>query len=225
VHSDDDLLQLSALQHWLFCPRQAALIHLEQLWADNRFTAEGDLIHEKAHEGADESRPGVRITRGMPVVSRRLGISGRCDIVEFHADGTVVPVEYKRGSPKSHDADRAQLCCQAMCLEEMLGISIASGWLFYDKRKRRTLVKFDAALREVVESAATALHGMIAAQITPMARYDSGRCDSCSLLDTCQPKALRLKRGASSWFDAALSGDDTGSSEDHEHRSMSSRQP
>jgi len=107
--TDDQLLPLSALQHCLFCPRQMALIHLEQAWADNQFTAEGNALHQ-AHDGHDDSRPGVRVTRSLPVVSRRLGPAGQCDIVEFHADGTVVPMEYKRSKPKAQDADRAQLC-------------------------------------------------------------------------------------------------------------------
>jgi CRISPR-associated exonuclease Cas4 len=132
MFTDDQLLPISALQHYLFCPRQMALIHLEQAWADNQFTAEGNAIHHKAHDGHDESRPDARLTRSLPVVSRRLGLTGQCDIVEFHADGTVVPVEFKRGKPKAHDADKAQLCAEAICLEEMLGVEIANGFLFYE---------------------------------------------------------------------------------------------
>jgi CRISPR-associated exonuclease Cas4 len=207
MFTDDTLLPLSALQHYLFCPRQAALIHLEQAWADNRFTAEGNVLHDKAHEGPDESRPGVRITRSLPVVSRRHGLAGQCDIVEFHAGGTVVPVEYKRGKPKSHDADAAQLCAQAMCLEEMLGVGITEGFLFYGQRKRRTTVAFDANLRERVQSAVKALHELIASRATPAAEYDPRRCDACSLIEICQPKALRLKRGAAAWFASALAMD------------------
>jgi CRISPR-associated exonuclease Cas4 len=207
MFTDDALLPISALQHHLFCSRQAALIHLEQGWADNRFTAEGNALHNKAHDGHDESRPGVRITRSLPVVSRRLGLAGQCDIVEFHADGTVIPVEYKRGKPKAHDADRAQLCAQAICLGEMLGVEIAEGFLFYGQRKRRTVVEFGAALRQLVETTAKALHERIASRVTPPAEYDPRRCDSCSLIELCQPKALRLKRGAAAWFANAIKGD------------------
>jgi CRISPR-associated exonuclease Cas4 len=207
MFTDDALLPLSALQHYLFCPRQTALIHLEQAWADNRFTAEGNALHQKAHDGHDESRPGVRITRSLPVVSRRLGLTGQCDIVEFHADGTVVPVEYKRGKPKAHDADQAQLCAQAICLEEMLGVDIAEGFLFYGQRKRRTTVTFKANLRELVETTAHDLHEMIASRVTPAAEYQPRRCDACSLIECCQPKALRLKRGAAAWFENALKAD------------------
>ena len=202
--SDDELLPLSALQHYLFCPRQAALIHLEQMWADNRFTAEGNVIHQKAHEGQDESRPGVRITRALPVISRRLGVSGQCDIVEFHDDGDIVPVEYKRGKPKAHQADRVQLCAQALCLEETLDTDLRRGFLFYGQRKRRTVVEFDIELRALTVDTAEALHALIESRSTPPAQYESRKCDSCSLLDCCQPKALRLNRGAASWFHNAL---------------------
>ena len=207
TYSDDQLLPLSALQHYLFCPRQTALIHLEQAWADNQFTAEGNALHQKAHDGHDEARPGVRVTRSLPVVSRRLGLAGQCDIVEFHSDGTVVPVEYKRSKPKVHDADRAQLCAQAICLEEMLGVRIAEGFLFYGQRKRRTAVEFDARLRQLVDTVAKALHELIASRVTPPAEYDARRCDSCSLIELCQPKALRLKRGAAAWFANAVKAD------------------
>ena len=143
---DNDLLPLSALQHFLYCPRQCALIHLEQAWAENRFTAEGQRLHQNAHEGPDESRPGIRITRGLPVVSRKLGLSGQCDIVEFHADGSVIPVEYKRGKPKAHRADEVQVAAQAMALQEMLGVEIPFGLLFYGKTRRRKDVPIDTAL-------------------------------------------------------------------------------
>ena len=116
-YTDDQLLPLSALQHYLFCPRQTALIHLEQAWAENSYTVEGDILHTKAHSDQDESRPDVRITRSLPVVSHRLGFAGQCDIVEFHKAGRIVPIEYKRGKPKTHRADEVQLCAQALCLE------------------------------------------------------------------------------------------------------------
>jgi CRISPR-associated exonuclease Cas4 len=130
-----DLLPISALQHLLYCERQCALIHLEQVWAENQFTVEGNVMHEKAHDGLDETRAGVRIVRGLAVKSEALGLSGQCDVVEFHrsagdppASGSVplphemiLPIEYKRGKPKAHRADEVQLCAQAMCLEEMFG--------------------------------------------------------------------------------------------------------
>ena len=127
MYTEDQLIPISALQHWLYCPRQCALIHLEQAWEENRFTAEGKVMHARAHDAPDESRPGVRITRGLPVRSLRLGLSGQCDVVEFHAGGRILPVEYKRGRPKAHRADEVQLCAQALCLEEMLGAVIPGG--------------------------------------------------------------------------------------------------
>ena len=239
MFSEDQLLPLSALQHWLYCPRQCGLIHLEQVWAENKFTAEGQVLHQKAHEGTDESKAGVRITRSLPVRSFMLGISGQCDIVEFHpafgdskfeisdlkgeAEGDfklqianckcvpraartqrVVPVEYKRGKPKSHRADEVQLCAQALCLEEMLGTRVSSGNLFYGETRRRTLIEFDEPLRQLVTETAEALHAMIDSRVTPLAEYESRRCDACSLIDLCQPKAMRFKRGVQTWFSTAL---------------------
>lgn len=207
-YSESDLFPLSALQHWLYCPRQCGLIHLEQAWAENRFTAEGRVLHEKAHEGRDESRAGVRITRGMAVRSLALGISGQCDVVEFRGDGTIRPVEYKRGKPKAHRADEVQLCAQAMCLEEMLRVSIADGCLYYGERRRRTEVIFDEELRELVVTTARALHEMRSSAKTPLADYEPRRCDACSLIELCQPKALRFRKGAQSWFARQLAAAD-----------------
>lgn len=207
MHDEDQLVAISALQHWLYCSRQCALIHVEQAWAENRFTAEGRVMHARAHDGPDESRPGVRITRGMPVRSLRLGISGQCDIVEFHTDGRVIPVEYKRGKPKDHRADEVQLCAQALCLEEMLGIEISVGCLYYGERRRRTEVSFYPELRELVAYTAAAVHNCFISGSTPRADYESRRCDACSLIDFCQPQALRFKKGAASWFAARLEGD------------------
>jgi CRISPR-associated exonuclease Cas4 len=169
MFDEDHLLPLSALQHFLFCERQCALIHIEQVWADNLFTAEGNLLHERTHEGPDESRPGVRITRGMPVRSFELGLSGQCDVVEFHSNHDVLPVEYKRGQPKAHAADEVQLCAQALCLEEMLGLQIERGELYYGKRRRRTEVLFDLNLRELTRDTAGRLHALINSRVTRMA--------------------------------------------------------
>lgn len=237
MFTEDQLLPLSALQHWLYCQRQCALIHLEQAWAENRFTAEGRILHEKAHEGRDESRAGIRITRGMAVRSLDFGLSGQCDVVEFRSpssggstgdlrfeisdlkpeqgnlksrisdpksDRRIVPVEYKRGKPKAHRADEVQLCAQAICLEEMLGVAIASGDLYYGERRRRAEVVFDETLRTLVRETAEALHEMRRSAMTPTADYDPKRCDACSLIDLCQPKALRFRRGSQAWFERHL---------------------
>ena len=202
--SEDQLLPISALQHLLFCERQCALIHIEQVWSDNEFTAEGNILHERTHEGPDESRPGVRITRGLPVRSFELGLSGQCDVVEFHDDsGKVLLVEYKRGKPKSHSADKVQLCAQALCLEEMLNRSVESGALFYGKRRRRTDVLFDEPLRALTRDSACRLHALISSRITPLAVREK-KCETCSLLTICMPDALRFRRGAAAWFERQL---------------------
>ena len=201
---EDQLLPISALQHLLFCERQCALIHLEQVWSDNQFTAEGNLLHERTHEGPDESRPGVRITRGMPVRSLSLGLSGQCDVVEFHkAHDEIRLVEYKRGKPKAHRADEVQLCAQALCLEEMLGRPIASGALFYGKRRRHTSVAFDEALRTLTRESTQRLHALFDSRSTPPAVREK-KCESCSLLALCMPDALRFRRGVQAWFERQL---------------------
>ena len=198
-----DLLPVSALQHLLFCSRQCALIHLEQVWADNHFTAEGTVLHSRTDNAADEHRSEagqqVSITRSLPVVSHRLGLSGKCDIVEFHSDGIVLPVEYKRGKPKTHRADEVQLCAQALCLEEMLGTTISQGHLFYGQRRRRSEITFDPELRQLTADTAAELHSMIDSRRTPAAVREK-KCDHCSLIDLCLPEAMRLKRGAAVWF-------------------------
>jgi CRISPR-associated exonuclease Cas4 len=199
MFSEDQLLPLSALQHLLFCERQCALIHIEQIWADNLFTSEGNILHERTHDGPDESRPGIRITRGMPVRSFALGLSGQCDVVEFHASGAVIPVEYKRGKPKIHSADEVQLCAQALCLEEMLHVQIARGMLYYGKRRRRTDVVFRESLRQLTLVTAQRLHALIDSRLTPIAQREK-KCENCSLLEICMPDALRFKRSVASWF-------------------------
>jgi CRISPR-associated exonuclease Cas4 len=199
-----DFIGISALQHWLYCPRQCALIHLEQLWAENRFTAEGQVLHRRAHEGPSETRPGIRITRSLPVRSPTLGLSGLCDVVEFHQNGSIVPVEYKRGKPKLHRADEVQLCAQALCLEEMLSTELSHGYLFYGQRKRRTEVPFDAPLRALVIRLARELHQLFSDRHTPPAVYESHKCDACSLIHLCQPHAFDRKRGAAAWFEKQL---------------------
>jgi CRISPR-associated exonuclease Cas4 len=256
MFDEEQFIPISALQHWLYCPRQCALIHLEQAWAENKFTAEGRVMHENAHEGADETRAGVRITRGMPVVSQELGITGQCDVVEFAACGgdlkleisdlkkmkregdsrfeisdlrrvrdagsdasegdlkfqisnfkctvQAVPVEYKRGKPKAHRADEVQLCAQGMCLEEMLGTPIAGGCLYYGEKRRRTDVVFDDELRELVRKTVEEIRRCFACGVTPTAEYDERRCDNCSLMDLCQPQAMRFKKGVAAWFSTSI---------------------
>ena len=202
-YSDDEYIAISALQHWLYCPRQCALIHLERLWTENRFTAEGKVMHEQAHEGPNELREGVRVARGQRVRSERLGLSGQCDVVEFHPDGSAIPIEYKRGRPKAHRADELQLCAQAICLEEMLKFSeggIREGYLFYGKRRRRTVVVLDRELRELVAETTAKIRSCLESGVTPKAEYEARKCNACSLIEECQPKAMRFKQGAKAWF-------------------------
>ena len=147
--STEKPIPLSALQHFLFCPRQCALIHNEQVWAENRFTAEGQLLHKKANEGPDEHRASGSILRHLHVASRSLNLTGICDIVEKSPSGEYTPVEYKRGKPKSHRADEVQVCAQALCLEEMFTTEVHHGLIFYGKSRRRTEVILDEDLRQL----------------------------------------------------------------------------
>ena len=205
MYSENDLLPISALQHLVFCPRQCALIHIEQLWVENLFTAEGRGLHEKVHGTDAESRPGVRIVRGLRVRSLELGLVGQVDVVEFHEAESGIelpnekgfwvpkPVEYKRGRSKVDDCDRVQLCAQAICLEEMLGSEIEYGAIFYGRPRRRERVKFIESLRQKTEALARELHGLFAARTTPKANYQK-KCKSCSLLDSCMPSITGTKK-------------------------------
>lgn len=193
MEDEDDLIPLSALQHWLVCPRQCGLIHLEAQWADNRLTAEGNALHATVDQAATEARDGVRRVTGLPLKSSRLGLVGRADVVEFRpgADGgeTPFPIEHKRGREKADDRDTAQLCAQALCLEEMLGVTVPEGALFYATTRRRVRVAFTAALRQRVEQAATGIKAMLASGRTP-APVRVPACRGCSLTDLCLPDAL-----------------------------------
>lgn len=194
MYTEENFIQLSALQHFIFCPRQCALIHIEQAWFENLFTAEGRVMHDKAHEEQFETRAGIRIERGMPLRSYELGLSGKADVIEFHKiDGGRMwipfPVEYKRGKPKSDDCDKVQLCAQALCLEEMLKIEAPQGALFYGRTKRRFAVCFDETLRQKTKETARNLHEFFSAGITPNPAYTS-KCDLCSLVDVCMPKTI-----------------------------------
>ena len=167
------------------------------------------MLHEKAHDGLDESRPGVRITRGLPVSSEEWGLSGVCDVVEFHGRKPnyerVVPIEYKRGKPKAHRADEVQLCAQALCLESMTGMNIKSGYLFYGKTRRRTEVLFDPILRSLVHECIQKIKDIQESKTTPSAIYEQRKCDACSLQELCQPKINERKRGVKAWFQNAIS--------------------
>ncbi len=198
------VIPLSALQHYLFCPRQCALIHNEQVWAENRFTAEGQVLHKKANEGPDEHRADGSVLRHLHVASKTYNISGTCDIVEVSPAGEVTPVEYKRGKPKSHRADEVQLCAQAFCLEEMFDTTIKHGLIFYGKTRRRKQIKLDDTLREITQNIIRDTATIFLTGETPTAQYCEHKCPNCSLIDLCMPHAMRLKRGAKSWFENQL---------------------
>jgi CRISPR-associated exonuclease Cas4 len=202
MYSEDDLLPISALQHLAFCERQWGLIHLEQQWAENRLTAEGRQLHERAHGGADELRDGVHICRGLRIRSLRLGLIGVADVVEFHPEPGGIsrpfPVEYKRSRPKPGRWDEVQLCAQALCLEEMLNTVIAAGAIFYGQPRRRMEVGFAADLREETERLASRLHELQTAGRTPPPVYEP-KCDNCSLLAICLPQMADRKRGAAAY--------------------------
>ncbi|QHS53196.1 CRISPR-associated protein Cas4 [Edaphobacter sp. 12200R-103] len=182
----DESLPISGLQHLAFCPRQWALIHLEHAWADNRLTAEGHLLHERADLPGQTRRHDLRTVRGMLLESRKLGLSGRADIVEFHPQP--FPVEYKRGKRKPNDCDLVQLCAQALCLEEMLQTDVPVGAIFYGEPRRRMEVTFSSQLRSRTEELTHEMHRLYRSRITPAA-IQGPHCRNCSLNDLCLPQA------------------------------------
>ncbi len=219
MYDQDDLLPISALQHLSFCERQCALIHIEGLWSENMFTAQGREFHERAHEEETVTREGVRIAHGLRLRSLRLGLSGHTDVVEFHpsdedaASGVPLaglpgrwqpfPVEYKRGRPKPDICDEVQVCAQAMCLEEMLGASVPEGAIFYGKPRRRMALTCGPELRGQTERLALRLHELIAAGVTPPARYEK-KCRGCSMISLCMPETAGAGRSARRYLDEAI---------------------
>jgi CRISPR-associated exonuclease Cas4 len=204
-HTEDDLIAISSLQHWVFCPRQCALIHLEQAWAENLYTAEGKNLHERVHQEETESRRDIVTVRGLRLVSRVHGITGQADVVDFirSDSGSVLegrtgywqpfPVEYKRGRAKPDSCDEVQLCAQALCLEEMLCVRIDAGALFYGQPRRRHDVSFDQRLREETIAVVNAVREMMSCGKVPQAQYLKSKCESCSLVEICLPKTLSRK--------------------------------
>ncbi len=207
MYTEDELLPLSALQHLHFCERQCALIHVEQVWVENLYTAEGRIMHERADSGIKESRGSLRVECSVPLRSYRLGLVGKADVVEYHKEkgpGKKVewqpfPVEYKRGRPKKDSCDKVQLCAQAICLEEMTGKTVMTGALFYGKTRRRQDVAFDEPLRSETKKLAVKLHRLIDSRKTPKPIY-SKKCDSCSFFDLCLPKKMNGKLSATDYL-------------------------
>ncbi|MGI6720355.1 MAG: CRISPR-associated protein Cas4 [Anaerovoracaceae bacterium] len=197
---EENYLQLSGIQHYAFCPRQWALIHIEKQWTENYLTAEGRVLHRRAHDGVEvEKRGDLIIVRSLKVSSAVLGVSGECDIVEFHRSESGVslsgseglwqpfPVEYKRGKAKLDDCDRLQLCAQVVCLEEMLCIEIQQGALFYGEPRRREQVVFTPELRMKLSEIIAQMHALYKRQHTPKSTYKK-TCRSCSIRELCLPR-------------------------------------
>ncbi len=194
MRAEVESIAISALQHAVYCLRQAALIHLEQVWAENRFTAEGDVLHAVADKGGKRKARGLRRVMALPVASARLNISGIADMVEFQRlpDGREIafPVEYKRGKAKLHRADEVQLCAQALCLEEMTGQDVPQGAIFYGETKRRVGVAFDNDLRALTKETISSFADVLASGETPPPTEKRSRCRACSLLDLCRPDVV-----------------------------------
>jgi CRISPR-associated exonuclease Cas4 len=208
MYTEEDYIQLSALQHYVFCPRQCGLIHVEDVWADNVFTVRGEILHEKVDTDTYETRGTLKTVRGLRIHSTRLGIVGRCDVVEFHGRrlpsagvesqsmvtfGSVMPVEFKSGEPKEDVSDKVQLCAQALCLEEMMNTQVKRGAFFYGKIRRRVQVELDDELRKQTEEIITAVHEIVSQKKVPAARYNE-KCRNCSLEETCMPKAMNERK-------------------------------
>lgn len=216
MYSEDDFLQLSGIQHFAFCRRQWALIHIEGQWEENFRTADGRILHDNAHNAEFHEKRGEVITvRGMRIMSRELGISGECDVVEFIRDETngvfvpklggkfrAAPVEYKRGKPKIDDCDRVQLCAQVLCLEEMLCCDIGEGYIFYGEPRRRERIIIDDELRNSTKKMLSEMHGYFDRGYTPKARRTKS-CNACSLKNVCLP-SLEKTRSAAAYLKSAL---------------------
>ena len=203
---EPEIIYLSRLQHYLFCPRQYALIELENIWAENQFTAEGQVLHQRVNQADQEKRGDIRTVWALRLSHVELGIEGVADVVEYHkqADGseTPFPIEYKRGKPKTHRADEVQLCAQALCLEDMHGITVPEGALFYGEVRRRHAVIFDTELRDLTLKTILACRAIVQTQCTPVADYQAKKCNACSLIDLCHPKCF--KKSAAAWLEKQL---------------------
>jgi CRISPR-associated exonuclease Cas4 len=206
---ESEPIYLSRLQHYLFCSRQFALIELEDIWAENQFTAEGQVLHQRVNQADQQKRGAIRTVWALRLANVELGIEGIADVVEYHkqADGAEIPypIEYKRGKPKAHHADEVQLCAQAFCLEEMHGVPVQEGALFYGEIRRRHPVVFDVELRSLTAQTIVACRTIVQTKVTPKAIFKSKKCSKCSLIDQCHPKSFG--RSAASWLAAQLTED------------------
>lgn len=220
MFKEQELLMLSGLQHFIFCQRQWALIHIEQQWAENVHTTLGNIMHEKVHSTIAEQRGNIRTVRSLKVVSYEMGLGGQTDAVEFQkiqsdeegleipsvaGKWKIFPVEYKLGKPKKDKSDEVQLCAQAICLEEMLKVHIQQGAIFYGKQRRRHAVIFNEGLRQITKRTAEKIHEMFLKRYTPSAVYEK-KCLSCSLLETCMPKQTGGGKKVSSYIKRMIAG-------------------
>ncbi len=208
MYTEDQFLMLSGIQHFIFCRRQWALIHIEQQWEENLRTTEGNIMHERAHDvSLHEKRGDVVVSRALKVFSSSLGISGECDVVEFRKNDSgvqingledkyeVVPIEYKRGRPKTNDCDELQLAAQVMCLEEMLCCNIPAGYLYYGEIKHRVKVEITEKLRHLVEESTAEMHKLYSRRYTPKVKQTKA-CKECSLSNICLPELVSIKKAS-----------------------------
>lgn len=196
MYTEDNFIMISALQHYVFCPRQCALIHVEDAWSENLYTVRGNILHEKADTDTYETRGNIKTVRGLRIHSLHYGLVGRCDVVEFNKTNTgneVIPVEFKAGKPKENISDKVQLCAQALCLEEMLNIKILKAAFFYGKIRRRNIVDIDDELRRQTENIISKVRYIVSGKIIPAAKYEA-KCRNCSLQTICQPKAMNKRK-------------------------------
>lgn len=192
---DEDLVLISAIEHYSYCPRQCGLIHVEQVFDENVFTLRGRSAHERTHRTISRTEDGIRVERALPLWSERLGLSGQADVVEFHPDGRVFPVEYKHGPRRRHVHDELQLCAQALCLEEMLGVTVPQGAVYSHTSRRRRVVELDGALRDETVRIIGEIRSMRGSGLLP-APVNDNRCPRCSLVDACVPGAGRRAAAA-----------------------------
>ncbi len=192
MYTEDDFIMISALQHYIFCPRQCGLIHIDDVWQDNLFTVRGEILHEKVDTDTYETRGDVKTVRGLRIHSYKYGLVGRCDVVEFRQTNKgkeILPVEFKAGEPKEDISDKVQLCAQVFCLEEMLNVKIHNAGFFYGKIRRRNLVEINDELRNQTEQVIIKTREIIESKKVPVIEY-SAKCRNCSLINICQPKAM-----------------------------------
>lgn len=220
MYTNDEILMISGIQHFYFCKRQWALIHMEQQWAENVHTAKGQILHEKVDDPfIFESRNDYFISRSLPLISYNLGFYGIADAVEFRLDNSgcfipsknnfykVIPVEYKVGKPKEDNRDAIQLCVQAMCLEEMFQTSIRTGYLYYGKTRHRHLIEIDELLRQEVRQLSKEMHEILEKDRKILPIY-SAKCVNCSLYNVCVPKTKKAYKSVKRYIDIKLTEKD-----------------